>query len=155
MGKIELIFRYLLLIVLFLSISCSQTNKIRVKKVRDREGFVTYYYYENNKLVKSMQTKNGIRDGVTESIHEDEDSYMRAYFIYEEGVLKEITWYSIDSIVFYKTIYYQGRVIEDWVIQSISEDTVKQLRIIYQSCNRCTQYLISNGIVVDSVVIKN
>ncbi|MCL2131326.1 MAG: hypothetical protein FWH36_02540 [Lentimicrobiaceae bacterium] len=143
------ILTYFIVITLLIS-SCAL--KTYTKKQRTKEGIV-YYYYNNGRLTETRNTKDGVRDGITENIYEDGEEYMRKVVIYERGIIQEENYYTRDSILLYKMTYTKsGEFIGMTTIRDIdSASNVHHIKTIDIRCRRI-QYHLINNVVVDSII---
>ncbi|MCL2328131.1 MAG: hypothetical protein FWC39_06405 [Bacteroidetes bacterium] len=139
-------------IIILLVFSCSTYTK----KQRTKEG-ITYYYYNKGKLTEIRNTKDGIRDGITEVIYDDGIEYTREVAIYKHGILQKVDWYSKDSTLRYNHTFseYGGELIESWVLTNIdSANNLHYIKKVTMFPCRFMQYHIINDVVVDSILVQ-
>lgn len=145
-------------IVLFCSIAFpvfSQNNLIN-KQIKDTNGRVIIFQYENGELVKSISTSNGLRNGVMEEIINDTISgdYLKIVYLYEMGVLREECFYSKDSILTDKYVYENGGI--KYSLKLIDIDDKKNLHYVKKIFSYCNfmQYNLINDNIIDSIEVK-
>jgi hypothetical protein len=151
------ILKYIFTVILVLFIfSCTLSRGAYTKKQRTKEGIV-YYYYNNGQLKETRNTKDGIRHGITEIIHRNDEECTRQISVYKYGILQEIGFYSMDGVLIDNYIYSGngGDLIESNHLHEI--DTASNLHYVRKvsifPC-RYMQYHIINNTIVDSMVVQ-
>lgn len=139
-------------LISLMSLSCSNifVRNPKVKK-KYKNGTIQHFEYNNGLLIKTFYTKNGIREGISESIYIDDGEYLRVVSIYSNGILQEQSHFSNNGTLVFKVNYYDGIQIETKVLTEIDENLDKHYIIKRSSLNcKSVQYYLLNETIIDS-----
>lgn len=145
------------LVVMLFSINCLAQTPV-VKKSVDQAGITTLTYTINGKPSKIIRfNKDGLRHGVSEEWHYDEDTpeVHHLVYLYEEGVLKEASQVFDDGQVLWKNVYKEGVRTEHIILDGIYPDDMRYVKKVYTGSQDYWLYRISNGLVTDSLFVPH
>lgn len=158
--KKELLTTAIWLLAMLFSINCLSQTPV-VKKSVDQAGITTLTYTINGKPSKIIRfNKDGLRHGISEEWHYDEDTpeVHHLVYLYEEGVLKEFSMVFGDGKIISKNVYYDGVLVEHTTIdisRSKFPDDLHYVKQVYTGSQDYMQYRIANGVVTDSLFVPH